>query len=124
MTYAIPSDSLQYRFNYNGNNKNYQSISKLSNALADQSDSFIKTQIFTYYPEAEGKDYNNFINTHTYSAPYTNNDKNIDAKPSKNSSEIDTKEFVRVRSGSIDNGLVEYTRPKVTFDRNGYTSFL
>lgn len=124
MTYAIPSDSLQYRFNYNGNNKNYQSISKLSNVLADQSDNFIKTQIFTYYPEAGGKDYNNFINTHTYSASYTNNDKNIDAKPSKNSSEIDTKELVRVRSGSIDNGLVEYTRPKVTFDRNGYTSFL
>ena len=128
MTLTIPDNSLQYRLDYQGNNKNYQSIGALSNKRGDRSDEYSRND-FTYHQVNSSwnddiADENKIDNTHTYLLTYTGDKRSIDITPAANDNKFDQKEFNRVRSLSIKNGMAKYTAPKVTFDKDGFTSFI
>ncbi|MBM6813249.1 KxYKxGKxW signal peptide domain-containing protein, partial [Limosilactobacillus reuteri] len=128
MTLTIPDNSLQYRLDYQGNNKNYQSIGALSNKIGDRSDEYSRNDFTYHHVDSSWNDdivdENKIENTHTYSLTYTGDKRSIDITPAANDNKFDQKEFNRVRSLSIKNGMAKYTAPKVTFDKDGFTSFI
>jgi len=129
MQMTIPSDSLQYRYSYQGKNPNYQHITALSSQIANESDCFINNYIFTYRKTTDSwngdlNGANIAENTHTYVISYTNDKRSIDVMPQAVDGRFDKEEFIKVRAESIKNGMATYTMPKVTFDDEGYTSFI
>lgn len=128
MNKVIDNDSLQYHFDYTGNNKNYKSISSVSKAAAKDGDGLARND-FTYHYTDDAWDgdvekTNKDQNTHTYSLTYTDNNKVINFIPAANDGVFDQNEFGRVRADSITNGFANFNAPKVTFDKNGITSYL
>ena len=124
MQEKIPDNSLQYHLEYDGNNQNYQSISNLSQTLARHSDKEVRSAVFTYHRISKNAKENKAVNSHDYYLTYTNTSKSITVKPKAHNNHFDQNRFKEVRDESIKNNMASYTKPKVTYDKNGYASFL